>query len=57
MLTWFQIWLKKIPQSDLNFESDLPKVNTTLNEKSLTEHELNKAFRSLKKIKLLVLMD
>ena len=27
---------KKIPQSDLNFESYLPKVNTTLNEKSLT---------------------
>ena len=24
---------KKIPQSDLNFESYLPKVNTTLNEK------------------------
>ena len=40
---------KKIPQSDLNFESYLPKVNTTLNEKSLTENELDEAFKSLKK--------
>ena len=42
---------KKIPQSDLNFESYLPKVNTTLNEKSLTENELDEAFKSLKKNK------
>ena len=43
--------LKKIPQSDLDFESYLPKVNTTLNEKSLTENELDKAFKFLKKYK------
>ena len=43
--------VKKIPQSDLNFESYLPKVNTTLNEKSLTENELDEAFKSLKKNK------
>ena len=42
---------KKIPQSDLNFESYLPKVNTTLNDKSLTENELDEAFKSLKKNK------
>ena len=42
---------KKTPQSDLNFESYLPKVNTTLNEKSLTENELDEAFKSLKKNK------
>ena len=42
---------KKIPQSDLNFESYLPKVNTTLNEKSLTENELDETFKSLKKNK------
>ena len=42
---------KKIPQSDLNFESYLPKVNTTLNEKFLTENELDEAFKSLKKNK------
>ena len=40
---------QKIPQSDLNFESYLPKVNTTLNEKSLTENELDEAFKSLRK--------
>ena len=42
---------KKVPQSDLNFESYLPKVNTTFNEKSLTENELDEAFKSLKKNK------
>ena len=42
---------KKIPQSDLNFESYLPKVNTALNEKSLTDNELEEAFKSLKKNK------
>ena len=42
---------KKIQQRDLNFESYLPKVNTTLNEKSLTEDQLDEAFKSLKKNK------
>ena len=43
---------KKIPQSDLNFESYLPKMNTTLNEKYLTENELDGAFKFLKKNKV-----
>ena len=34
---------KKIPQSDINFESYLPKVNATLKESSLTENELEEA--------------
>ena len=42
---------KKIPQSDINFESDLPKVNATLKESSLTENELEEAVKSLKKNK------
>ena len=48
---------KKIPQSDINFESYLPKVNATLTESSLTENELEEAVKSLKKIKHLVLTD
>ena len=48
---------KKILQSDINFESYLPKVNATLKESSLTENELEEAVKSLKKIKHLVLMD
>ena len=42
---------KKIPQSDINFESYLPKVNATLKESSLTENELEEAVKSLKKNK------
>ena len=48
---------KKIPQSDINFESYFPKLNATLKELSLTENELEEAVKSLKKIKHLVLMD
>ena len=42
---------KKIPQSNINFESYLPKVNATLKESSLTENELEEAVKSLKKNK------
>ena len=42
---------KKIPQSDINFETNLRKVNATLKESSLTENELEEAVKSLKKNK------
>ena len=42
----------KISQNDLTaFKSYLPTVNTTLNETVLSEDELEKAFKSLKKNK------
>ena len=40
---------EKMPQSDINFESYLPKVNATLKESSLTENELEETVKSLKK--------
>ena len=42
---------KIILQSDINFESYLPKVNATLKESSLPENELEEAVKSLKKNK------
>ena len=42
---------KKFPQSDINFESYLPKVNATLKVNTLTENELEEAVKSLKKNK------
>ena len=41
----------KIPQCDLTFKSYLPTINTTLNERVLSEDEFEEAFKSLKRNK------